>query len=173
MFGRLNVCRSADRIIRGPPQSSNNWQSPDDDRCNREFTTGVCEPQRIPPHIPKPIPPTLKPNRISTGVPPHARIIKPVEVVEQPIAIIHLPRVAQSEADGGQASRRQALSRQIPKRTVGPLPARPVTRIGQAPWRVQVIAVHRKPLPINDGDHRHRAAGGGQVDVFGAAGGQG
>src|SRR5258708_39228254 len=50
--------------------------------------------QWVAPHIPKPIPPTLQPDRVRLDVSPRRRIVVPVQVVRQPrLFIKHLPRI--------------------------------------------------------------------------------
>jgi hypothetical protein len=57
----------------------------------------------------------------------------------------------------------------IPKRTKRPLPSYLFVALRESAWRVQVIGVHSVVFAAGVGGNGHRAGGGGQVDVVGAA----
>ncbi len=62
-------------------------------------TARVSPFQWIPPHIGKPIPPPIQPNRVALRIPPRPRIVRAEVVVMQPALCVKvLPRVAQVEA---------------------------------------------------------------------------
>ena len=143
--------------------------------------------QRIPFHIPKPIPTPCQINRICLRIPPRPTVITPKVVVIQPTLFIKvLPRIAQVKrhirnrrcAQAGAIGRiyKPVLSRRrlfIPKRTKRPLPSHLLVALGQAAWCVQVVGVHGvMPAAVVEG-HGHGACGGGQVHVVGAAGAAG
>ena len=94
-----------------------------------------------------------------------------------------LPRIPQVERDfrdaGGTRGRCGRLVGEplgpyggllVSKRTVRPLPGHLPVGLGELSGRVQVVTVHGIGGAFEDGRNRHGAAGGGQVDVLGAAG---
>ena len=59
-------------------------------------------------------------------------MVEAVPVVEQPVAVIHLPGEAQVVRHGGHSGKGQGLRRGFSVAAVGPLPAHPSGAVGQA-----------------------------------------
>jgi len=135
------------------------------------------EIQWISTHIPKPIPPTLQPNRVRLDIPPRRRIVVPVQAVRQPRFFIkHLPRIPQVELHGfripGTADRLAVTpvargGTHLPKPRDQPLPGHlPLL----AAWECQMVVWMAYRRPLISAAMGMGPAGRRQADDLGAVG---